>query len=196
MTKHALISVSDYAGLTKLARKLVALGFTLVASLGNAIYLEKQHVKVTRIQTITKYSPMMMPNGIKSIHHLVFAGILADRNNEEHMMEVDKYHITTFDVVVCNFYPFQRMASRHAPDKAIMQNIDIGGPAMVRCAAKNYRNVIIVTDPHDYDSVLTALEKGKTISVDARRELAVKAFKLTKSYDDGIVTYLSRRTVS
>jgi len=191
MTRHVLISVSDYTGLAELTKELSQLGFVLVASLGNAIYPEKHRVPVTRIQKITKYKPMMMPRGIKSIHHLIFAGILADRKNKAHMREIERYGITPFDMVVCNFYPFKKMVTTGAAERETMQSIDIGGPAMVRCAAKNYKNVIVVTDTHDYSKLLRILKKNGSIPLETRRRLAIKAFRYTKNYDDTIAKYLT-----
>src|SRR3989339_871573 len=142
--KYALLSVSDKKGLVPFAKELKALGFNLISSGGTAKHLKQAGVKVTEVAKITRY-PHLLDGRVKTLHPLIHGGILADMTNKEHAKEVKKYNITPFSIVVCNLYPFEQVVTRpdFTHDEAI-ENIDIGGPAMVRASAKNHKNVAIV----------------------------------------------------
>lgn len=191
--RYALLSVYDKKGLTQFAKGLKELGFELVSSGGTAKFLRKAGLKVTEVAKITKY-PHMLGGRVKTLHPLIHGGILADRTDKAHLKDVKKFGINLFDLVVCNLYPFEEVTSRKnfTHDEAI-ENIDIGGPTMVRAAAKNHKNVAIVVDPTDYDFVLKELKGEGKIALDTRERLALKAYRHTAQYDALIVRYLSNR---
>jgi phosphoribosylaminoimidazolecarboxamide formyltransferase/IMP cyclohydrolase len=190
--RFALISVNDKTGLGDFVKDLDLLGFSFVASKVCARILKKWRVNVKEASKITGYPPVMGKQGIKLMHPKIFGGILADRKKARHRADMKKYGINPFDLVVCNFYPFEKITATrgHLFRKAI-ENIDIGGPAMVRCAAKNYANVTVVTDPRDYTRIISELKENKKVCLKTREELALKAFKKTREYDTAIISYLS-----
>jgi phosphoribosylaminoimidazolecarboxamide formyltransferase/IMP cyclohydrolase len=191
--KYALLSVSDKKGLAPFANELKHLGFEIISSGGTAEFLRKEGIKVTEVSRLTNY-PHMLGGRVKTLHPLIHGGILADRSKPDHLKEIKKFGIHPFDMVVCNLYPFERVISR--PDfthEEAIENIDIGGPAMVRASAKNYSNVAIVVDPEDYNRILEELKTKGAISPETREQLALKAFRHTAQYDALIVRYLSSR---
>jgi phosphoribosylaminoimidazolecarboxamide formyltransferase/IMP cyclohydrolase len=191
-SRFALISVYDKKGLTPFAKDLKKLGFEIISSGGTAKFLRKAGVRVTEVVKITKY-PHMLGGRVKTLHPLIHGGILADRTNKEHLKDIKKFKITPFDVVVCNLYPFEETISKKDFTHAeAIENIDIGGPAMVRASAKNHKNVAIVVDPDDYKKILDELKAGG-ISLGTREKLALKAFKHTAQYDMLISRYFSSR---
>lgn len=192
--RYALLSVSNKKGLDKFAKGLKKLGFEIVSSGGTAKFLRKSGIRVTEVAKLTKY-PHMLDGRVKTLHPVIHGGILADQTNPKHIKELAKFKINPFSIVVCNLYPFEHVISkpRFAHEEAI-ENIDIGGPGMVRAAAKNYKNVAIVTDPADYQSVLDELrERTGELSIETKEKLSLKAFKHTKYYDSIIVRYLSAK---
>lgn len=189
--RYALLSVSNKKGLDKFARRLKDLGFEIVTSGGTAKFLRKSGIRVTEVAKLTKY-PHMLDGRVKTLHPVIHGGILADQTNPKHIKELAKFKINPFSIVVCNLYPFEHVIGKlkFTHEEAI-ENIDIGGPCMVRAAAKNYKNIAIVVDPADYQSVLDELkEKDGAISIETKEKLALKAFKHTKYYDSIIVRYL------
>jgi len=191
--KFALISVYDKAGLAPFAREIKKLGFEIVSSGGTAKFLRKNRIRVTEVQKLTKY-PHMFDGRVKTLHPKIHGGILSDRTNKEHLKEIRKYGITPFDIIVCNLYPFEEVTSRKKfTHEEAIENIDIGGPAMVRASAKNYKNAAVVVDPRDYQQVLTELKSEGIVSIATREQLALKAFKHTAQYDALIVRYFSSR---
>ncbi|MFH1390150.1 MAG: bifunctional phosphoribosylaminoimidazolecarboxamide formyltransferase/IMP cyclohydrolase [Candidatus Margulisiibacteriota bacterium] len=189
--RYALVSVWEKAGLDKFAKELTDLGFALVSSGGTAEHLKKAGLKVTEVSSLTKY-PHMLGGRVKTLHPIIHGGILADRTNPEHLKELKKFKINPFDLVVCNLYPFEKVISRKkfTHDEAI-ENIDIGGPSMVRGAAKNYKNIGIVVDPADYGKIIEEIKKDGALSLATKELLAFKAYKHTAQYDALIVRYLS-----
>ncbi|MFH1710537.1 MAG: bifunctional phosphoribosylaminoimidazolecarboxamide formyltransferase/IMP cyclohydrolase [bacterium] len=192
--KLALISVSDKTNLIPFAKGLKKLKYDIVSTGGTAEHLRKGKVKVIEVQDLTGY-PKMLEGRVKSLHPAIFSGILADRSKKNHMKDLKTYKIRPIDIVVCNLYPFEQVVSRpkFSHDEAI-ENIDIGGPSMVRAAAKNYMNVAIIVDPADYEMVLKELRKklGK-LSKETKELLASKAFSHTKKYDSRISLYFKSR---
>jgi len=192
LKRYALISVSDKKGLAKFAKELKALGFEIISSGGTAKFLKKARIKVTEVVRLTKY-PHMLGGRVKTLHPIIHGGILADRANPEHLADLKKFKINAFDLVVCNLYPFESTISKLncTLDEAV-ENIDIGGPCMVRAAAKNFKNVAVVVDPQDYDSIIREMKKHNgEIAFSTKQLLALKAFKHTKYYDSIIVRYLT-----
>lgn len=192
--RFALLSVSDKTGLEKFAKGLREIGFEIISSGGTAKYLKQAGIKVTEVAKLTKYPPML-DGRVKTLHPIIHGGILADRTNPKHWQELKKYKINPFSVVVCNLYPFERVISKSSfTHEEAIENIDIGGPCMVRAAAKNYKNVAIIVDPTDYAQLLDDLKRNSgEVSLELREKLAFKAFKHTQFYDSVIVKYFLRR---
>ena len=178
---RALISVSDRSGAVELARRLVTLGWKIISSGGTAGVLRDGGVDVTEVAEVTG-APEMLDGRVKTVHPIVHGGILADRSKPEHLADLAAAGAEPIDLVVCNLYPFGKAPS--------IEMIDIGGPAMVRAAAKNHAHVGVVVEPADYGAVLEELEAGRALSESLRRRLARKAFAHCASYDAAIVTWL------
>ena len=184
--KRALISLSDKSGLDRLAEGLAKHGVELISTGGTAAKLRDLGHEVRDISDLTGF-PEMMDGRVKTLHPKVHGGLLGVRDNPEHAAAMDQHGIEPIDLVVVNLYPFEATAARGASRDEIIENIDIGGPSMVRSAAKNHSHVAIVTDPADYDELLRELEEhdGAT-SLQFRKRLAAKAFALTAAYDSMI----------
>ena len=187
--RTALLSVSDKRGIVEFARGLHDLGYTLIASGGTARTLRDAGLPVTPVSEITGF-PEILGGRVKTLHPAIHGGILA-RRNEEHLAELAAHDITPIDLVVVNLYPFEDAVARADAtlDEAV-ENIDIGGVALLRAAAKNFAHVTVVCDPADYPWVGERLRAGG-LSEDERRRLAVKAFRHTATYDAAISTYLN-----
>jgi phosphoribosylaminoimidazolecarboxamide formyltransferase/IMP cyclohydrolase len=192
ITRQALISVSDKTGVVELAQGLTRFGIGILSTGGTAKLLQETGLKVTEVGTYTGF-PEMLDGRVKTLHPKVHAGILARRDLPAHMRAVAKADIPTIDIVVVNLYPFAQTVAR--PDCALavaIENIDIGGPTLVRAAAKNYQHVAAVTDPADYGALLAEMESsGGAISLRTRFNLARKAFSHTAAYDSAISNYLT-----
>jgi len=192
--KLALISVSDKTDLVPFAKGLKRLRYDIVSTGGTAEFLRKGKIKVIEVPELTGY-PKMLEGRVKSLHPAIFGGILADRSKKSHLKDLKTFKIRPIDIVVCNLYPFEQVVSRpkFSHDEAI-ENIDIGGPSMVRAAAKNYKDVAIIVDPADYETVLKELrKKGGKLSIQTKELLASKAFSHTKKYDSRISLYFKGR---
>jgi phosphoribosylaminoimidazolecarboxamide formyltransferase/IMP cyclohydrolase len=188
-SRRALVSVSDKAGLESLARGLVELGFELVSTGGTARALGAAGLPVLEVSRLTG-SPEVLDGRVKTLHPRVHAAILADLDLPEHRAVLEEWGVAPIAVVVVNLYPFAATASRPGVSAAeVVENIDIGGPSLLRAAAKNHRHVTVVVDPADYDGVLAALRSGGP-DESFRRQLAVKAFRHTAAYDATIAARL------
>jgi phosphoribosylaminoimidazolecarboxamide formyltransferase/IMP cyclohydrolase len=191
MKRRALLSVSDKDGIVTLARELVALGYEVLSTGGTYHEIEKNGIEVTKVSDVTKF-PEIMDGRVKTLHPMIHGGILA-RREENHLMECEKHGIGLIDIVAVNLYPFESTIAREdcTYDLAI-ENIDIGGPTMVRSAAKNHQYVNIVVNPAQYGPLVEALkDKGET-SLEFRKKLALEAFSHTARYDALISSYLSQ----
>jgi phosphoribosylaminoimidazolecarboxamide formyltransferase/IMP cyclohydrolase len=190
--KRALLSVSDKQGIVELARGLLDAGFTLVSSGGTANELADAGLPVAKVADVTG-APEILGGRVKTLHPRIHGGILADRRNASHVAELDEQGIEPFDLVVCNLYPFERTVAHPSvtEDEAVEQ-IDIGGPAMVRAAAKNFHSVAVVVNPASYDVVLDEIRSDGEVSLETRRELALEAFQHTAAYDAAISRYFTR----
>jgi phosphoribosylaminoimidazolecarboxamide formyltransferase/IMP cyclohydrolase len=177
----ALLSVYDKTGVTELAAALVDLGWQLVSSGGTARHLAEAGLPVTDVADLTGYPPML-GHRVVTLHPAVHGGLLADRDDPEHVADLQRHGIEPIDLVVSNLYPF-------ADDPSI-EMIDVGGPTMVRAAAKNHAHVGVVVDPADYEPVLAELRADGALTGETRRRLARKAFAHTAAYDAAIVTWL------
>lgn len=193
--RRALVSVFDKTGLEDLGSGLAKLGVEIISTGGTARQLAEGGVPVTAVSEITGH-PEILHGRVKSLHPRIFGGILADRRRSEHRDELEQHEIPPIDLVAVNLYPFEDAAA--APDATVdgtVEMIDIGGPSMVRAAAKNFANVAVVVDPSDYPVVLAALESEGGLSEDVRRGLALKAFRHTRSYDTAIANWLANGRV-
>lgn len=191
MNKRVLISVSDKTGVADFAKTLTELGFSLLSTGGTSKALRAAGLQVTDVSDVTGF-PEMMDGRVKTLHPAVHGALLARRDVPEHLMALEAQQIEPIDLVCVNLYPFQATVAK--PDVTLeeaVENIDIGGPSMLRSAAKNFDSVTVVVDPADYTKVLLELRADGNTSAETRRHLAVKAYAHTAAYDAAITSYLS-----
>jgi len=192
--KRALISVSDKSGLAAFAKTLGDMGVTIISTGGTAKALTEAGVAVVSVDSVTGF-PEMMDGRVKTLHPKIHGGLLGLRDKAEHLEAMAAHGIEPIDLVCVNLYPFEKTVAK--PDCSLeeaIENIDIGGPSMVRSAAKNHKYVTIVTDPAQYDSVLAEMkQKNGAVGLELRKDLARAAYALTASYDAAISHYLSCR---
>lgn len=189
---HALVSVSDKTGIENLARELVKLGATLLSTGGTAKTLRAAGLTVVDVSTYTG-SPEILDGRVKTLHPKIHGGLLGRRSSESHVKQMEEQSITPIDVVIVNLYPFEStVAKPECTFEEAIENIDIGGPSMLRSAAKNHEDVVVVVDPADYSRVLDSLKSGE-VPLTLRRELALKVFQHTSRYDALIASYLERQ---
>ncbi|MDR7664885.1 bifunctional phosphoribosylaminoimidazolecarboxamide formyltransferase/IMP cyclohydrolase [Methanosarcina sp. Z-7115] len=192
MVKRALLSVSNKTGIAEFARGLESLGVKIISTGGTAKILRDAGIEVTDVSEVTG-CPEMMGGRVKTLHPRIHGGLLCLRESEEQMEEAAKEEISLIDMVAVNLYPFEVTVSRKDVEfEEAIENIDIGGPTLLRSAAKNYRSVTVLSDPSDYGHVLKELRSSGIISDSTRATLAVKAFRHTADYDAAIDTYLSK----
>ncbi|MEV0646911.1 bifunctional phosphoribosylaminoimidazolecarboxamide formyltransferase/IMP cyclohydrolase [Phytomonospora sp. NPDC050363] len=189
---RALVSVYDKTGLEDLARGLHAAGVAIVSTGSTASTIESFDVPVTRVEELTGF-PECLDGRVKTLHPRVHAGLLADLRLDTHRAQLSELDIEPFDLLVSNLYPFQRTLASGASTDEIIEQIDIGGPAMVRSSAKNHANVAVVTDPSFYAELLAAVEAGGFTFAD-RKRLAARAFAHTATYDAAVGSWLARET--
>jgi len=189
--KRALLSVSDKSNIVEFARSLVGHGFEIVSTGGTYKMLHDNGVEAIEIDEVTKF-PEMFDGRVKTLNPYIHGGILHRRDLETHVATAKEHNIVGIDLVCVNLYPFKATIERTDELDEIIENIDIGGPAMVRSAAKNFNDVVIVTDPSDYSLILEALAQGET-SVEFRRDLMIKAYEHTAAYDSMIANYMNSR---
>ncbi|WP_082235208.1 bifunctional phosphoribosylaminoimidazolecarboxamide formyltransferase/IMP cyclohydrolase [Halobacillus massiliensis] len=189
-TKRALLSVSNKAGLTDFAKGLVELGYELISTGGTKRAIEEAGLPVLSISEVTEF-PEIMDGRVKTLHPSVHGGLLAKRSNKDHMRQLDELNIETIDLVVVNLYPFKEtIAKPDVTEADAIENIDIGGPTMLRSAAKSFEDVVVIVDPEDYEGVLNSLQ-SEDLSFEARRKLAAKVFRHTANYDAMIAGYFA-----
>jgi len=190
MIKRALISLSDKVGIDKLARELASLGVELVSTGNTKKHLESLGLKVTAVSQVTDY-PEILGGRVKTLHPHIHGGLLA-KNTLEHQQELSELNIQPIHMVVVNLYPFKKtVAKAEVTLDEAMENIDIGGPTMIRAAAKNFESVVVLTDRNDYSAVINSLKEKGEVDFELRKYLALKAFTHTASYDSAIMEYLS-----
>ncbi|MEA3558828.1 MAG: bifunctional phosphoribosylaminoimidazolecarboxamide formyltransferase/IMP cyclohydrolase [Candidatus Thermoplasmatota archaeon] len=191
--KNALISVSDKNGLEILARGLSDIGIKIISSGGTHRFLSGKGIECELVKNITGF-PEILGGRVKTLHPNIYGGILGRRDIDEHRREVDEHNILPIDMVIVNLYPFERTVEKEDVilEEAI-ENIDIGGPSLIRAAAKNHNDVIVVVDPSDYGMILEKMRSDKGFDEGTRRDLALKAFQLTSSYDIAIGNWLQSR---
>ena len=191
--RRALVSVFDKTGVAAFARELHALGVELLSTGGTAKLLEQEGLPVVRVADQTGF-PEMLDGRVKTLHPKIHAGILAVRSNPEHMADIEKHGIDPIDLVVVNLYPFAKTAADPAKSlDEVVEMIDVGGPSMVRGAAKNWEHVGVLVDPADYAATLDAIRSQGGLSREARLALSAKAFAHCSAYDAAVAGYLSRQ---
>lgn len=190
---RALVSVSDKTGLVPFVQGLVEAGFEIVSTGGTKRVLDEAGVSTIGIEEVTGF-PEILDGRVKTLHPKVHAGLLARRNREDDMATLAEKNITPIDLVCVNLYPFKETIEDQTKDLAdAIENIDIGGPSMIRAAAKNYQDVTVVVDNADYDRVLAAIKEDGHTSLELRADLMAKAFRHTAAYDAVISNYLTKR---
>ncbi|OGO78355.1 MAG: bifunctional phosphoribosylaminoimidazolecarboxamide formyltransferase/IMP cyclohydrolase [Clostridiales bacterium GWB2_37_7] len=190
MKKRALISVSDKTGIVELTKRLVRQDFEIISTGGTAKILSDAGIQVIGISEITGY-PECLDGRVKTLHPKIHGGLLAIRDNAEHMETLTDLDINTIDIVVVNLYPFRKtIEKQNVSLEEAIENIDIGGPSMLRAAAKNYKYVTVMVDPSDYETVLEEIEQKGDTTETTKFKLAAKVYSLTASYDCLIGNYL------
>ena len=191
--KNALISVSNKENLVSLLKTLKKFNINIISSGGTYASIKKLGYQCTELSRYTGFKEML-DGRVKTLHPKIHAGILHDRQSKKHKSEMSKQNFPSIDLIVVNFYPFQKIVLTSKNPKQIIENIDVGGPTMVRAAAKNFNNVTIITNKNDYESLIKELEnlKGKT-SLKFREFMSSKAFGLTEYYDAMIANWFNKK---
>ena len=189
---RALISVSNKIGLDRFARSLADRGVEIISTGGTAAFLKENGIDVIPVDQVTGF-PEILDGRVKTLHPNIHAGLLADRDNHQHMLTLKEKGIKPIDMVVVNLYPFEEVANRRGvTEEEIIENIDIGGPTIVRAASKNFKHVAVVTDPHRYEKVMTEMgANDNQLSLETLRELATQAFHTIAHYDFVIANWFS-----
>ena len=191
--KRALLSVSDKTGIVELGKFLSNNGVEIISTGGTMKALREAGVPVTYVSDVTGF-PEIMDGRVKTLNPKIHGAILAVRSNPEHMKALADHNITPIDLVVVNLYPFRETISKPGVTEAeAIENIDIGGPAMVRASAKNFKDVVIVTYPRRYAQLMEMLDKNGDVDQHTRKELAFEAFSHTAEYDTMISEYLKKQ---
>ena len=191
--KRALLSVSDKTGIVELGKFLSNNGVEIISTGGTMKALREAGVPVTYVSDVTGF-PEIMDGRVKTLNPKIHGAILAVRSNPEHMEALAEHNITPIDLVVVNLYPFRETISKPGVTEAeAIENIDIGGPAMVRASAKNFKDVVIVTYPRRYAQLMEMLDKNGDVDQHTRKELAFEAFSHTAEYDTMISEYLKKQ---
>jgi phosphoribosylaminoimidazolecarboxamide formyltransferase/IMP cyclohydrolase len=192
MKRRALVSVSDKTGIEDFARRLSELGFEIISTGGTAKALTDAGVSVVPVSEVTG-APEILGGRVKTLHPKIHGGILADLGDPDHVEQLVEQDIGSIDLVCINLYPFEETVAGGAPEKEAIEQIDIGGPAMLRAAAKNFHTVTVVPSPEYYEEVLTAFESEGQVPEETRRRLALAAFRRTAEYDAAISGWLGER---
>ncbi len=192
MNKIALISVSNKNGIVEFAKYLIRKNYDLISTSGTYKLLIKNNIKVTSIETITGF-PEILDGRVKTLHPKIHGGLLANLDLPNHKAQIKDNQINKIDLLIVNLYPFYKKILEEASDADIIENIDIGGPAMLRSASKNYKFNTVICDPEDYPIVKAELEKNNNITIGLRQKLAGKAFSHCANYDSTISAYFKRK---
>lgn len=189
MQKTALISVSDKTGIADFVKFLAKQNYRIISTGGTFKHLKENGLSVFEVSEITNF-PEILDGRVKTLHPFIHGGILAKRNQPEHLRTLEKQGINTIDIVVVNLYPFFENANKNLSDEALVEFIDIGGPTMLRAAAKSFSDVTVITDPLDYEVVKKEISEHGMVSLENRKKLAGKVFNLTAAYDAAIASKL------
>lgn len=191
--KRALLSVSDKSGIAELAAFLHEIGAEIISTGGTLQAIAEAGIPVTYVSDVTGF-PEMLDGRVKTLNPKIHGGILALRSKPEHMAALAEHGIEPIDLVVVNLYPFRETVARPDVTEAVaIENIDIGGPALVRAAAKNFRDVLVVTNPARYSSLIALLREQGDADIKTRKTLAMEAFRHTSEYDAAIADYLVKQ---
>jgi phosphoribosylaminoimidazolecarboxamide formyltransferase/IMP cyclohydrolase len=193
--KSAILSVSDKSGICEFGHHLAQMGVVIYSTGGTFRALTEAGVKAVPIDELTQF-PEMMDGRVKTLHPAVFAGILARRANVRDMETLAAHQLRTIDLVAVNLYPFKKVVAQpDAAENDIIENIDIGGPSMLRASAKSFRDVVAVVDPTDYGTLIEEMLGAQgEVSLETRRRFALKVFRHTADYDTAISEYFARTT--
>ena len=191
--RRALISVSDKTGLEGFARRLAKAGVEIISTGGTAAALTKAGLAVRDVSELTGF-PEMMDGRVKTLHPRVHGGLLARRGDPAHRAAMEEHAIAPIDLLVVNLYPFEATVAKGADDETTVENIDIGGPAMIRAAAKNHADVGVIVDVEDYDAVAAEIERAGGLSLATRKRLAATAYARTAAYDAAIAAWFASQT--
>lgn len=189
--QRALISLTDKSGIEEFARFLVEMGVEILSTGGTAKKMRDSGIPVTDVSEFTGF-PEMLDGRVKTLHPLVHGGILNQRDNAEHQRQCAAHNIRPIDIVAVNLYAFEKTVAK--PDCSLpeaIENIDIGGPTLLRASAKNFQDVTVIVDPADYPQVMAEIRESGNTSLKTRFRLAVKVFQLTSAYDTTIARWLS-----
>ena len=186
--KRALISQSDKIGLTEFAENLKQQKVEIISTGGTAKHLNKNNIDVTTVSSITKF-PEILDGRVKTLHPNIHAGILANLDLTSHIDTLNKLNIENIDLIAVNLYPFEEVKKNSHKEEKIIENIDIGGPTLIRAAAKNYKFKIVVVDNNDFSIVLDEMSNSKGVSLETRKYLATKAFLYISNYDNMIAEW-------
>lgn len=187
-----LISVSDKTGINRIAKKLNDKGINIISTGNTYKNLKDFKIKVKKIEKVTSF-PEILDGRVKTLHPKIFGGILADTNKKTHKNQLEKYGISKIQLVIVNLYPFEKISGKLDSIKSCIENIDVGGPSIIRAAAKNYITTAVLTDREDYDLIIKEIDKFNGITLDTRKFLASKAFYRTMEYDFFISKWFSEK---
>ena len=194
--KNALISVFHKDGLLPIIKKLEKLGIEIYSTGGTQDFIEGEGIKVNRVEDLTSY-PSILGGRVKTLHPNVFGGILSRRELDSDKEQLNQYNIPEFDLVIVDLYPFEKTVQSSATEQDIIEKIDIGGISLIRAAAKNYKDVLIVSEMNQYSDVLNILENGNgTTQLETRKKFASKAFNISSHYDTAIFKYFNEEEVA
>ena len=190
--KRAIISVYDKTGIVDFAKELNKMGFKIISTKGTLKKLKDEGVKfVKHVSEVTNF-PEILGGRIKTEHPKLIGGILAQKGNKDDIKEIEKFQIDPVDLVICNLYPIGKVIKQGTDLKTALRNIDIGGPNMIRAAAKNFENVTVIVDPKNYKQVLEELKKNGDVTYKTKKFLATKAFRETAKHDTIIYKFLEK----
>lgn len=194
--KRALISLTDKSGIEFFAAALAGYGIEILSTGGTAAKLREAGIDVTDVSEFTGF-PEMLDGRVKTLHPKVHAGILHQRSNPDHVAQCAEHGLQQIDLIAVNLYAFEKtVADPHCSLEDAIENIDIGGPTLLRASAKNFQDVTVVVDPDDYDQILNEIAENGNTTLQTRFKLARKVFALTSSYDTAISTWLEQVSVS
>ncbi len=186
--KNALISVFHKDGLAPIVKKLEKLGVNIYSTGGTQKFIEDKGIKVNRVEDLTTY-PSILGGRVKTLHPSVFGGILARREEKNDLLQLDEYGIPEFNLVIVDLYPFEKTVSSNVEQKDIIEKIDIGGISLIRAAAKNFNDVLIISEVSQYDELSSILLRGNSTTLEERKRFAAKAFNVSSHYDTAIFNY-------
>lgn len=190
--KRALISVYDKEGIVEFAKELVSLGWEIISTGGTSKILKSNGINIMEVEEITSF-PEILDGRVKTLNPYIHGGLLYKRDEETHVKKIEELNISSIDMVVNNLYPFEEtIKNKNSTHEDIIENIDIGGPSMIRAAAKNYRFVTVIVDPKDYEKVLEELKSSNTVELKTREYLAAKVFNYTAYYDALVADYFNK----